>query len=94
MLEQLPAAEASPNTRQHARVGGRIDHPIHSRQHFEIARRADVALDEPSAELSQAHAVGLRARALKVIDADDRNTVELLQQPFRNTAADKSADAR
>ena len=46
MLDELTAAESGLSAGQHAGIGRGVDHPIHRRQHFKIARHADIAMQQ------------------------------------------------
>ena len=79
-------AAAPADAREHARIGRRIDHPVDGRQRVDVARRADVAVEDLHAQPAQPGAIGLRTRAHQVVDAEDRQALPCVRsrpQPGR-----------
>src|SRR5260370_40585088 len=74
VLQELPAAEATLQPRQYARIGCCVDDPVGRRKRFEVAGRADVAMDKIHAKVTDPAAIGLRARTHHLATPPDQQT--------------------
>src|SRR5438093_12330660 len=91
MLHQLPAAGCTGNAREHARVGGGVNHPIRLGQVLQVAWVAEVAVPKKAPLAPQRLAVLLAPRPAQVVYSQNFHALHLALEFGRQGAADESA---
>ena len=91
VLDELAGARFAVHAGEDARVGGGIDDPVDGGERFEVARGAEIAVEEFNAEFFQGVAVGLAAGADKIVEADESVAGAGFGEGAREGAADKAA---
>lgn len=91
VLDDLSTRGLPDDPRDHARVGGGVDQPIDSRQSFEIGDASNVTVDDPDSSTQQVASVHLRARPAQVVEADELDTLTVLEQPSSYRTAHETA---
>src|SRR5689334_24966801 len=93
VLGKLPCARASVHSGQHARVRGRIDHPIAAGQRIQIAAQTQVAMKKAYASGHGGGPVEFTSRAQQIVDAVYFNVLEELRKNMREPSAGEPAHA-
>src|SRR5476651_1553437 len=93
MLDQLPAAGHSVNSREHAWIGRRVDDPIDLRDRFEIARGTEIGMAHGDTALAQRLEVELASSATQIVQPDDLAVRDVVEQAVRERATHEAANA-
>src|SRR3954462_11281700 len=83
VLDELSGPGVPVDSREHARIRGSVNDPIHSGQRLEIGRVADVCVNKANAQFIKHTAVPLAAGANQIIETDNLKIDDLLAQPAR-----------
>jgi len=90
VLEKAAAAAGPGETGQHAGIGGCVDHPVAGGQARDVARRSQVAMNEPDAQLFHPRPIGLRPRTHQIVDARYADPFHPVEQAPGERAAHKT----
>ena len=93
MLDELPAAGFAVHARQHAGIGGGIQDPVAGRERFQIARVANIPVNQPDSAPAKRGPVQFAAGAHEVVQADEFPIRPPRFQPSGQGAADEPAGA-
>ena len=91
VFDELARAGLAVDAGEDARVGGGVDDPVDGGEGFEVARGAEVAVEELYSDFFQRVAVGFAAGADEIIETDERVASAGLDQGACEGAADKAA---
>ena len=93
VLDQLAGGAFAIDPGEHAGIGGAVDDPVEGADCLQVARLADVAVDDPDAQSLKIVAIQPRTGARKVVDAMDLEVAGGGLEGLGELASDKAADS-